>query len=198
VLPTTAMQILLFECCGDLGDAGRFLVDLAGGLLARAWAVTAVLGEEGRLAEVLRRWKVPVTVISLPRWAYGGPATRWSWSPGVVAAPRLAGALRRVGRPLLYANGAASALLGTVAARLAGVLTGIDRDELCKAIRKMPTENAKAEIAHSIGVKPQFIGRLLTRDGAGDDSWADNVARLLHNRMFRRLLTCFFISNPRI
>ncbi|HOF86699.1 MAG TPA: hypothetical protein PLZ36_01170, partial [Armatimonadota bacterium] len=120
MLPTTAMQILLFECCGDLGDAGRFLVDLAGGLLARAWAVTAVLGEEGRLAEVLRRWKVPVTVISLPRWAYGGPATRWSWSPGVVAAPRLAGALRRVGRPLLYANGAASALLGTVAARLAG------------------------------------------------------------------------------
>jgi len=85
-----------------------------------------------------------------------------------------------------------------LAARLAGVLTGIDRDELCKAIRKMPTENAKAEIAHSIGVKPQFIGRLLTRDGAGDDSWADNVARLLHNRMFRRLLTCFFISNPRI
>lgn len=85
-----------------------------------------------------------------------------------------------------------------LAARLASVLTGIDREELCKAIRKMPTEDAKAEVARSIGTNPQFIGRLLTRDGASDDSWADNVARLLHNRMFRRLLTCFFISNPRI
>jgi hypothetical protein len=85
-----------------------------------------------------------------------------------------------------------------LAARLAGVLTGIDREELCKAIRKIPTEDAKAEIARSIAANPQFIGRLLTRDGASDDSWTDNVARLLHNRIFRRLLTCFFISNPRI
>jgi len=44
----------------------------------------------------------------------------------------------------------------------------------------------------------RLIGRLLTRDGHADSLWAQNVGQLLHNRMFRRLLTHFFISNPRI
>jgi len=85
-----------------------------------------------------------------------------------------------------------------LAARLAGVAIRVNGDVLCKLITKVPTQDAKQEVARSVGTNVGFIGRLLTVNGAQDSTWADNVARLIHHRTFRRLLTCFLISNPRV
>jgi len=85
-----------------------------------------------------------------------------------------------------------------LAAKIAGVAGNVDTNELCKKILKSPTICAKLEVAKNVGSHPAFIGHLLTTHGASEDRWAGNVARLLHNRMFRRLLTCFLISNPRV
>lgn len=85
-----------------------------------------------------------------------------------------------------------------LAARLADVAIGVDRALLCKLITKVPTEDARQEVARSVDINVGFIGRLLTVNGTQDSAWANNVARLTHNRTFRRLLTCFLISNPKV
>lgn len=87
-----------------------------------------------------------------------------------------------------------------LAAELARCTTDIDKDTLCVSLLKREQrEKCIQSVARGTGTNDSFIRRLLTVNGCNTDpQWHQNVRRLLHNRMFRRLLTCFFISNPRI
>ena len=103
------MKIALFDSEATLDGAQRFLLDLAGGLLARRWEVVAVLGAEGPLRKALTQGGIPVTVIPFPEG-------RGRWK----AIPRLAAFFHREGACRLVANSLPAALYGGLAMRLAG------------------------------------------------------------------------------
>jgi len=103
------MKIALFDSEATLDGAQRFLLDLAGGLLARCWEVVAVLGEEGPLRKALQQRGVSVTVIPLPEG-------RGRWK----AIPRLASFFHHEDAHRLFANSLPAALYGGLAMRLAG------------------------------------------------------------------------------
>ena len=85
-----------------------------------------------------------------------------------------------------------------LAAQIARCAVAVDQDDLCHGIRKGTRKEVVRAVSRDTGIRETFIGRLVTSAGAGDADWSDNVARLLHHRTFRRLLTCFLISNPRV
>ena len=93
------MKIALFDSEATLDGAQRFLLDLAGGLLARRWEVVAVLGAEGPLRKALTQGGIPVTVIPFPEG-------RGRWK----AIPRLAAFFHRAGACRLVANSLPAAL----------------------------------------------------------------------------------------
>lgn len=114
------MRIALFDNHVMLDGAQRALVDLARGLLMRKWEVSAILGGDGPLAVQLSALSIPLEFLALPGWAQQDQAPEW-FSAGWLVAFRLAQFLRRQHVEVLYANSPVSALLGGVAARLAGI-----------------------------------------------------------------------------
>lgn len=85
-----------------------------------------------------------------------------------------------------------------LAARIARSAATVDAAELCHCILKGTRQECINVVARDTGTSREFIGRLLTSVGTGNVGWADDLSRLLPHRTFRRLLTCFFISNPRV
>lgn len=100
------MTIALYETNPALGGAQRALIEVARGLLARRQAVCVLLGAAGPLAERLREENIPLQVLPF--------GTSWA------ATWVLRRALRRQHADLLYANSAAAATIGGLAAHTTG------------------------------------------------------------------------------
>ena len=114
------MRIALLDNQIMLDGAQRFLVDVARGLLARKWEVTALLGAEGALVERCATLPLPVELLGLPA-AMCQTHSPAAGMDGWRLLPRLCGLLRRRRIEVLYANSPFAAYWGGMACLYSGV-----------------------------------------------------------------------------